>query len=53
MFLPSLHKGRQTSKELRKNMNGETVVFLITLLIVFFIKKDSGTDFFPRILRIF
>ena len=53
MFLPSLHKGRQTSKELRKNMNGETVVFLITLLIVFFIKKDSGTDVFPRILRIF
>ena len=53
MFLLSLHKGRQTSKELKRNMNGGTIVFLMSLLIVFFIKKDSGTGVFLRILQIF
>ena len=42
MFLLSLHKGRQTSKELKRNMNGETIIFM-SLLVVSFIKKDSGT----------
>ena len=27
MFLLSLHKGRQTSKELKRNMNDGTIVF--------------------------
>ena len=42
MFLLSLHKGRQTSKELKKrNIN---IVFLMSLFIIFFItKRDSGT----------
>ena len=53
MFLLSLCKGRQTSKELKRNMNGGTIVFLMSLLIVFFIKKDSGTGVFLRILQIF
>ena len=48
MFLLSLRKGRQTSKELKR-----TIVFLMSLLIVFFIKKDSGTGVFLRILQIF
>ena len=39
MFLLSLHKGRQTSKELKRNMNDGTIVFLMTLLIVFLLKK--------------
>ena len=34
MFLFSLHKERQTSKELKRNMNGGTIVFLTSLLIV-------------------
>ena len=28
MLLFSLHKGRQTSKELKRNMNDGTIVFL-------------------------
>ena len=40
MFLLSLHIGRQTSKELKRNMNDGTIVFLMSLLIVFFIKKE-------------
>ena len=32
MFLLSLHKGRQTSKELKRNMNDGTIVFLMSLL---------------------
>ena len=43
MFLLSLHKGRQTSKELKRNMNGETIIFMMSLRVVSFIKKDSGT----------
>ena len=45
MFLLSLHKGRQTSKELKKrNINHGTIVFLMSLFIIFFItKRDSGT----------
>ena len=43
VFFPSLHKGRQTSKELKRNMNGETIIFMMSLLVVSFIKKDSGT----------
>ena len=41
MFLLSLHKGRQTSKELKKrNINHGTM----SLFIIFFItKRDSGT----------
>ena len=34
MFLFSLHKGRQTSKELKRNMNDGTTVFLMSLLII-------------------
>ena len=34
MFLLSLHKGRQTSKELKRNMNGGAIVFLMSLLVV-------------------
>ena len=34
MFLFSLHKGQQASKELKKNMNDGTIIFLTTLLIV-------------------
>ena len=34
MFLLSLHKGRQTSKELKRNMNGGTIIFLVSILIV-------------------
>ena len=41
MFLLSLHKGRQTSKELKRNMNDGTIVFLVSLLIVFSIKKGG------------
>ena len=41
MFLRSLRKGRQTSNELKKNMNDGTIVFLVSLLIVFFIKKEA------------
>ena len=34
MFSHSLRKGRQTSKELKRNMNDGTIVF-------FFIKKET------------
>ena len=34
MFLFLLHKRRQTSKELKRNMNDGTIVFLTSLLIV-------------------
>ena len=49
MFLFSLHKGRQTSKEFKKkrNMNDGTIVFLMSLLIVFFIKKETLAQVFP------
>ena len=48
MFLLSLHKGRQTSKELKKrNMNDRTIVFLMSLLIVIFIKKETLVQVFP------
>ena len=46
MFLLSLHIGRQTSKELKRNMNDGTIVFLMSLLIVFFIKKDALAQVF-------
>ena len=46
MFLLSLHKGRHTSKELKRNMNDGTIVFLISLLIVFFIKKETLAQVF-------
>ena len=45
MFLLSLHKERQTSKELKRNMNGVTIVFLMSLFIVFFLKKKLGQVF--------
>ena len=32
MFLFSLHKALQTSKELKRNMNDGTIVFLTSLL---------------------
>ena len=35
MFLCFLHKGWQTSNELKRNMNDGTIVFLMSLLIVF------------------
>ena len=47
MFLLSLHKGQQTSKELKRNMNGGTNFFLMSLLIVFFIKKWLWRRCFP------
>ena len=31
MLLFSLHKGRQTAKELKRNINDETIVFLMSL----------------------
>ena len=34
MFLFSLHKGWQTSKEFKRNMNDGTIIFLTPLLIV-------------------
>ena len=34
LFLFSLHKGQQTSKELKRNMNDRIIVFLTSLLIV-------------------
>ena len=34
MFLFSLYKGRQTSKELKRKMNDGTIAFLTSLLIV-------------------
>ena len=46
MFLLSLHIGRQTSKELKRNMNDRTIVFLMSLLIVFFIKKEALAQVF-------
>ena len=46
MFLRSLRKGRQTSNELKKNMNDGTIVFLVSLLIVFFIKRGSSIGVF-------
>ena len=46
MFLLSLHIGRQTSKELKRNMNDGTIVFLMSLLIVFFIKKEALAQVF-------
>ena len=46
MFLRSLRKGRQTSKELKKNMNDGTIVLLMSLLIVFFIKKETLAQVF-------
>ena len=46
MFLLSLHKGRQTSKELKRNMNDGTIVDLMSLLIVFFIKKGTLVQLF-------
>ena len=48
MFLLSLHIGRQTSKELKRNMNDRTIVFLMSLLIVFFIKKEALAQVFSR-----
>ena len=46
MFLSSLHKGQQTSTELKRNMNDGTIVFLVSLLIVFFIKKETLAQVF-------
>ena len=46
MLLRSLHKGRQTSKELKKNMNDRTIALLMSLLIVFFIKKETLAQVF-------
>ena len=46
VFLFSLHKGRQTSKELKKNMNDGTIVDLVSLLIIFFIKKETLAQVF-------
>ena len=46
MFLLSLHKGRHTSKELKRNMNDGTIVFLMSLLIIFFIKKETLAQVF-------
>ena len=46
MFLLSLHKGRQTSKELKRNMNDGTIFFLISLLVFFYLKRDSGIVIF-------
>ena len=34
MFLFSLHKERQTSKELKRNMNDGTIVFLFLLIVL-------------------
>ena len=48
MFLLSLYKGRQTSKEFKKrNISDGTIVFLMSLLIVFFIKKETLAQVFP------
>ena len=48
MFLLYLHKGRQISKELnKKNMNDGTIFFLMSLLIVFFVKKETLAQVFP------
>ena len=46
MLLLSLYKGRQNSKELKRNMNLGTIVFLMYLLIVFFIKKEALVQVF-------
>ena len=46
MFLSSLQKGQQTSTELKKNMNDETTVFLVSLLIIFFINKETLAQVF-------
>ena len=46
MFLLSLHKGRQTSKELKRNMNDGNYRFLMSLLIIFFIKKETLAQLF-------
>ena len=47
MFLLSLYKGRQTSKEFKKrNISDGTIVFLMSLLIVFFIKKETQAQVF-------
>ena len=46
VFLFSLHKGRQTSKEFKKNMNDGTIVDLVSLLIIFFIKKETLAQVF-------
>ena len=45
MFLFSLHKGRETSKELKRNMNDGTITFLY--LSFFFIKKETLAQVFP------
>ena len=47
MFLRFLRKGRQTSKELKRNMNDGTVVLLMSLLIVFLLKKRLWHRWFP------
>ena len=41
MFLFSLYKERQTSKELKRNMSYGTIVFLASLLIVLASKNFS------------
>ena len=46
MFLHSLHKGRQTSKELKRNTNVGTIVDPMSLLIAFFIKKETLVQLF-------
>ena len=46
MFLLSVHKGRQTSKKLKRNMNDGTIVYLMSLLIVFYIKKETLAQVF-------
>ena len=46
MFLSSLQKGQQTSTQLKKNMNDGTIIFLMSLLIVFFIKKETLAQVF-------
>ena len=47
MFLLSLHKGQRTQKELKKNINDGTIVFLMSLLIVFLLKERLWHRFFP------
>ena len=42
MFLFSWHKGPQTSKELKRNMNDGTILFLTSLLIVLKETRNSS-----------
>ena len=52
-YFPYIKDDRLQKNKKKRNMNDETIVFLMSLLIVFFIKKETLAQVFLWILLIF